>query len=151
MLRASSTIAGKTGMGLAPGLARLDVSDWRNCTLVPRVDALYVSTIARYLAAGEEAWRKVPRSPLPAIARERILQAMKWFCTFSWKRASCRAAADIVSSTTGTSTSSVKISNRPGSLAKQKQFCFQAGNMVFVLSNKEASLIGLTWFSPIFL
>ena len=84
MLRTSSIIAAKTGMGLAPGLTRLDVSDWRHCTLAPRVDALYVSTSARHPAAGEEAWRKVPRSPLSAIARERMFQAMKCFCTFSW-------------------------------------------------------------------
>ena len=77
ILLTSSTIAAKTGMGLAPGLTRLDVSDWRHCTLAPRVDALCVSTSARHPAAGEEAWRKVSRSPLLAIARERMVQAMR--------------------------------------------------------------------------
>ena len=57
ILRTFLIIAAKTGMGLASGLTRLDVSDWRHCTLAPTVDALYVSTSARHPAAGEEAWR----------------------------------------------------------------------------------------------
>ena len=87
-------------MGLGPGLTRLDVSVCRHCTLAPRVDALYVPTSARHPAAGEEAWRKVSRSLLLAIARERMFQAMKCFCVFSWGKASCKAAMDIVLSAT---------------------------------------------------
>ena len=100
-------------MGLASGLTRLDVSDWRHCTLKPRVDALYVSTSARHPATGEEAWRKVSRSALSVmIVREGIFLTMKWFCIFSRGKASFRAAMDIVSSATGTSTPSVKIPDR---------------------------------------
>ena len=69
-------------MGLAPGLTRLYVNDWRHCTSAPRVGALYVSTSARHPAAGEEAWRKVSRSSVLAIARERMFQAIKCFCIF---------------------------------------------------------------------
>ena len=89
ILRTFLIIAAKTGMGLAPGLTRLGVSDWRHCTWAPGVDALYVSTSARHPAAGEEAWRKISRSPLLAIARDRMFQAMKCFCIFSWGKASC--------------------------------------------------------------
>ena len=59
MLRTFSIIAAKTGVGLAPGLTWLDVSAWRYCTFAPQVDALYVSSSARYPAAGEEAWCKI--------------------------------------------------------------------------------------------
>ena len=113
MFQTSSVIAAKTGMGLAPGLTRLDVNDWRQCTLAPRVDALYVSTSARHPAVGEKAWRNVSRSPLFAIAREKMFEAMNCFWTFTRGKASCKAAMDIVSSATGISTPSVKILNRP--------------------------------------
>ena len=72
------------------------------------MDALYVSTSARHPAAGEEAWCKVSRSSLSAIAREINFQAMKLFFTFSRGKASCRAAMDMGSSATGTPTSLVE-------------------------------------------
>ena len=107
-----------------------------------------MSTSARHPEAGEKAWRKVSYSPLFAIACERMFQVMRCFCTFSWGKAYCRAAIDIVSPATGTSTLSVRIPNRPRSLAKERKFYFQAGNLALVTSNRGTSLVCFSWVSP---
>lgn len=56
------------------------------------------------------------------------------------------AAKDIFLST-GSSSPSVKTPNRPRSLARKRNICFQDGNLDFRLSNKGMSLNYLTSFS----